>query len=208
MKLCVFPNDPLKEYLTKGEVKDRYFNPKNIFSEIHVISFTDSDIDEESIKKIGGNAILKIHTVGKINLKNKDKNKGEILKIIQTIEPSIIRAYNPRIEGWFAAYCAKELGIPFVLSLHTQHDRKRQRMKKKSLKKYFILKIYEKKIESFVLRNADKILIVYKIIEPYVKKHGGKDPEVLHNSIDFENFRNAQPLNNFKKPLIISVGNL
>ena len=52
MKLCVFPNDPLKEYFKKGEIKDRYFNPNNIFNEIHVISFTDSEIDEESIKKI------------------------------------------------------------------------------------------------------------------------------------------------------------
>ena len=114
MKLCVFPNDPLRSYYEKGEIKERYFNPNNIFDEIHVISFIDSDIDEESIKKIGGNARLKIHSVGKINIKNKDKNKEKILKLIKSINPSIIRAYNPRIEGWFAAYCAQKLRIPVV----------------------------------------------------------------------------------------------
>jgi len=208
MKLCVFPNDPLRSYYEKGEIKERYFNPNNIFDEIHVISFIDSDIDEESIKKIGGNARLKIHSVGKINIKNKDKNKEKILKLIKSINPSIIRAYNPRIEGWFAAYCAQKLRIPFVLSLHTQHNRKRQLMKKKSLKKYLILKIYEKKIEQFVIKNANKILIVYKIIESYVLKQGGKNPEVLHNSIDLEKFRNANALTDLPKPLVISVGNL
>ena len=30
MKICVFPNDPLKTYYEKGEIKERYFNPKNI----------------------------------------------------------------------------------------------------------------------------------------------------------------------------------
>lgn len=32
MKLCVFPNDPIKAYLEKGEIKERYFNPKNLFN--------------------------------------------------------------------------------------------------------------------------------------------------------------------------------
>ena len=81
-------------------------------------------------------------------------------------------------------------------------------MKKKSLKKYLILKIYEKKIEQFVIKNANKILIVYKIIESYVLKQGGKNPEVLHNSIDLEKFRNAHALTDLPKPLVISVGNL
>ena len=44
MKLCVFPNDPLKSYYIKGEIKDRYFNPKNFFDEVHVISFIENEI--------------------------------------------------------------------------------------------------------------------------------------------------------------------
>ncbi len=51
MKLCVFPNDPLLSYYKKGEIKERYFNPKNISNEIHIISLFDSDINEEKVKK-------------------------------------------------------------------------------------------------------------------------------------------------------------
>ena len=51
MKLCVFPNDPLLSYYKKGKIKERYFNPKNISNEIHIISLFDSDINEEKVKK-------------------------------------------------------------------------------------------------------------------------------------------------------------
>ena len=47
MKLCVFPNDPLKSYLEKGEIKERYFNPNNLFDEVHVISPIEKDVNEE-----------------------------------------------------------------------------------------------------------------------------------------------------------------
>ena len=35
MRVLIFPNDPLAAYLKKGELKDRYFNPNNIFDEVH-----------------------------------------------------------------------------------------------------------------------------------------------------------------------------
>ena len=63
-KICVFPNDPLKSYFKKGEIKPRYFNPKNIFDEVHVISLFDDDIEEEKVKTVAGDALFKIHVVG------------------------------------------------------------------------------------------------------------------------------------------------
>ena len=75
MKICIFPNDPLKTYYEKGEIKERYFNPKNMFEEIHVISLFDEEINEEKVKMIAGNASFKIHTVGKVTLINKNKKK-------------------------------------------------------------------------------------------------------------------------------------
>ena len=82
-RLCIFPNDPIIRYYEKGEIKDRYFNPDNFFDEIHIISFIDKDIEEEEIQKIAGKAKLKIHSVGKINLKNRLKNKQKILNLVK-----------------------------------------------------------------------------------------------------------------------------
>ena len=107
-----------------------------------------------------------------------------------------------------AVSCAKKLNIPFYLSLHTQYDYNRKLVKKRNLKKFFALKYTEKFIEPFVLENADKITIVFKIIESYVKKHSDKKPELLYNKIDFNRFANATSKEELKKPLILSVGNL
>ena len=54
MKLCVFPNDPIQAYYDKGEIKERYYNPQNIFSEIHFITLIDQDIESSKIQIIGG----------------------------------------------------------------------------------------------------------------------------------------------------------
>jgi hypothetical protein len=147
-------------YYNKGEIKERYYNPKNFFEEVHIISLIDNDIEENKVQTIVGTAKLKIHSVGKINIKNRNNNLERITDLVEKINPDIIRAYNPFVEGWLAAKCAKKLDIPFYLSLHTQYDYNRKLVKKRNLKKYFALKYTEKFIEPFVLQNADKITIV------------------------------------------------
>jgi len=208
LKLCIFPNDPIIAYYEKGEIKERYFNPKNFFDEIHVISFIEKDVDESFVQLLAGNAVLKIHSVGKIRIKEREQYVKKIIDIVKEIQPDIIRSYNPYLEGWFAARCADYLKIPFLLSLHTQYDYNRKLAMKTDLKKFFALKYTEKYIEPFVLKKADKIIIVFRIIEPYVIKHNGKKPEVLYNKIDYKKFEESHVVTGLPSPLVISVGNL
>ena len=208
MKLCVFPNDPLLSYYEKGEIKECYYNPKNFFDHVDFISLTEEDIDASKIQTVVGSAQIKIHSVGKINIRNRNKHLKKIIDLVKKINPNVIRAYNPLIEGWLAASCAKELKIPFFVSLHTQYDHNRRLAKKNNFKKYLALKYTEKFIEPFVLEMADKIIVVYKIIEPYVLKHTSKKPEILHNKVDCERFANGSNLKSLPKPLILSVGSL
>ena len=122
-KLCVFPNDPLISYFKKGEIKLRYFNPKNMFNEVHVISLFDKEIEEEKVKIVAGDALFKIHTVGKVNLVNKKSKKKDVIDVIKKIKPDVLRSYNPLLQGWMAAQVKKELGIPLVISLHGDYDK-------------------------------------------------------------------------------------
>jgi glycosyltransferase involved in cell wall biosynthesis len=208
MKICIFPNDPIIAYYEKGEIKNRYFNPKNIFDEIHIISFIDKDIEVKKVQKIAGNAKLIIYPVGKINIKNRKKEILKIIEIVKEIKPDVIRSYNSRLEGWFAATCAEKLNIPFFLSIHTQMDHNRKIAKKTNFKKYLRLKYLEKFIEPFVIQQANKITIVYRIIEPYIIKKGGKNFELLYNRIDLSQFSNGRKIENIPTPLVLSVGNL
>jgi glycosyltransferase involved in cell wall biosynthesis len=207
LKLCVFPNDPLQAYYEKGEIKERYYNPNNIFDEVHFITLIEKDIDATKIQSIAGTAKIIIHSVGKINIKSRKKYLNEVIELCRKINPDVIRAFNPYVEGWLAANCAKELKKPFLISLHTQYDQNRKLVKKK-IKKYLILKYSEKFIEPFVLNAADKIIVVYKIIQPYVTKHSSKNSEILHNKVNCNKFFNGKIINDLPQPLILSVGNL
>jgi len=208
LKLCVFPNDPLVSYYNKGEIKERYFNPQNIFDEIELISFIEKDIDEDKVKSIVGNAKFKIHSVGKVSFSNKGVKKKKILKLVKSINPDIIRAYNPLLQGWIAAFCSQKLKIPFFVSIHVQYDGLRKIVKNKNFKKYLALKYSRKFIEPYTLSQAEKITAVYKIIDPYVFDICKKHPEILYNRIDLKRFQNGKKILKYEKPLIISVGRL
>lgn len=210
MKFCVFPNDPLSAYYEKGEIKLEYFNPNNFFDEVHVISLFDDDIGEEKVKQIAGNAKLKIHRLGKANLKNYKKFESNVLQLVKGINPNIIRAYNPLIQGWLATRIAKKLNIPIVISLHTNYEQqKRDAKHKRNFFRYLKLSYATKKLEKFVLENADAILCVYNFIVPYAKKMGAENIFVIYNKVDLKKFSpHCSKEFNSTKPTILSVGRL
>ena len=210
-KICVFPNDPLKSYFKKGEIKPRYFNPKNIFDEVHVISLFDDDIEEEKVKTVAGDALFKIHVVGKVNLLNKNSKRKGIINLIKKINPHVLRSYNPLLQGWVAAQVKKELGIPLVISLHGDYDRDRRHFAKKNkdYKTYFKLLYSKRTLEPFSLRNADEVIIIYEFLREYAKKMGAKSINLIHNRIDLSQFMTkVKPAFKEEKPVIISVGRL
>ena len=208
MKLCIFPNDPIIAYFEKGEIKPRYFNPKNFFNEIHIISFIDNDIDPSFVQTLVGDATLTIHSLGKLNTLNLQKKKHDALRLVKKIDPDVIRAYNSKLEGWIAAYCSKSIHKPLFVSIHSQYDGYRKLMKSKNLKKYLILLYSKWIIEPFVLKNANKITGVYKIIEPYVYGIIKKNPEILYNKIDDQFYTKKIIKRDYKKPLILSISRL
>jgi glycosyltransferase involved in cell wall biosynthesis len=210
-RLCIFPNDPLDFYYGKGEIKERYFNPENLFDEIHIITLADMDIAEEMVQTMAGNAKLKIHTVGKINLSNYYFAKKRILQLVMEIKPNVIRTYNPLIAGWLGAYCAKKLSIPLVVSLHGNYDRdnRYQTRKNGDYSTYLGLILTSWFIEPYVLKNADRVICIYNSIVSYARKYGAKNIELVYNRVDLSRFStNTAKELVFDKPVIISVGRL
>jgi len=210
LKLCVFPNDPLLSYYEKGEIKERYFNPCDFFDEVHVISLFDDEIGAEKVSKLAGRGKLFIHKVGKVNLVNYHSFEKKIEDVISEINPQIIRAFNPLVQGWLATKIAKKKKIPIVISVHTNYNQQRELLKKE--RKYFKfmkLSYTSKKIESYCLKNADAIICVYEFIVPYVEKMCGKNIQVVYNKVNLQNFFPEKPPK-FKNevPTIISVGRL
>src|SRR5439155_23680711 len=125
MSLCVFPNDPLMSYYKKGEIKMGYYNPKNMFNEVHVISLFDEDVEEQEIQKMAGSATLKIHKLGKVNLANYRYFEEKITKLVQEINPNIHRSYNRLMQCWLATKTANKLHIQLVVYLYITYAQQR-----------------------------------------------------------------------------------
>ncbi len=210
ISLCVFPTDPIQAYFDKGEIKLRYFNPNNLFDEIHVISIFDTDIEPSKVKEIAGNAKLFIHPIGKINLKNYKKKLTSVIKKVQEINPHIIRAYNPLIQGWLATKCANELNIPLVVSLHINYDKDKHTFSKDRGLFYFLKMRYVlNKIEPYVIQNADRIICVHKSVSNFAKRLGAKKIEIIYNRVYLDQFSNhAEKALELDKPVIIFVARL
>ena len=209
LRLCVFPNDALLSYYNKGEIKEGYFNPKNFFDEIHIISLFDEEIEEDKVQKLAGNAVLKIHKLNKADLSNYKFFKQRVISLVSTINPTLIRAFNPRVQGWLAAKTALKLGVPLVISLHTNYDQQRDLAKRKGNFFRYLKLVYATKLEKFSLKNADAVICVYEFIVPYAKKMKAKNIHVIYNKVDIKKFSNKVRKKLLPtKPTVISVGRL
>ena len=208
--ICVLPNDSLYDYFKKGEIKYGYFNPCNFFDEVHVISLFDNEIQEEKVANLAGEGKLIIHSLGKANLSNYHTFEKKIEKVVSEIDPLIIRAYNPLIQGWLGTKIGNKLKKPVVISVHTNYNQQRELLKKE--KKYFkFLKFLytSKKIESYCFKNANLIICAYRFIVPYVQKMGGRNIHVIYNKVNLQNFSPEKTCAfENKVPTVISVGRL
>jgi glycosyltransferase involved in cell wall biosynthesis len=210
-KLCVFPNDPLSAYIAKGEIKSRYFNPMNVFDEIHIISLFDSDAKEDEVRQVAGNASLKIHVIGKTTLLNIKSKRNDVIRLIKTIQPDVIRAYNPLLQGWLAVESGKNLGISVVISLMGDYDRDLRHFAKKNrdIKSYLKLSYTKRFLESHSIKNADAVIIIYDFIRKYAENMGAKKIHLIYNRIDLSQFSSdVEPAFVESKPVIICVGRL
>ena len=210
MKLCVFTNDSILSYYNKGEIKEGYYNPGNYFNEIHVISLFDEEIQEDKVKKLAGKAILKIHKLGKANLSNYKSFEKKVISLVSTINPCLIRAFNPRVQGWLAAKTSLKLKIPLIISLHTNYNQQIDQAKKnQNFFRYLKLKYAASKLEKFSLQNSNAVICVYQFIVPYAKKSGAKNIHVIYNKVNTEKFSpNVKKKFDSDKPTILSVGRL
>lgn len=207
MRLVVFPNDLLSSIYLKGEIKSRYWNPGNIFDEIHVISLCNSDISPDKVQIMAGNAKLFLHQVGRPNYFLILFHFFKIRKLIAGLNPDVIRAHNPSLMGAFAVFAGKRKKIPVLISIHADYNPWR------NIKilgwNYFpriirdIFSFYL--IEPYSYKYASKIYAVYNFAAIEARKYR-KDVEVIYNRVYEYQFsgEGASGANgNFK---IISVG--
>jgi len=214
MRVLIFPNDPLVAYLKKGELKARYFNPNNIFDEVHFVTFFDEECSIEDIQKTIGSAKGFIHKLSPISILDMFFPKlraKDIINEISSINVDIVRAYNPIFQGFFAGIASLELKVPFLISLHGNYDLDiRYQYRTNRDKRYLKYLLSKYTVEPKSLKMATHILGAYKFAGKYATDNGVDESKVsiIYNRVYLDRFK---PNNNKKKSTqirVISVGRL
>lgn len=200
-KICILPNDPLSAYAEKGEIKPRYYNPCNYFDEVHILSLCEKDVAPEHVQMLAGDARLHIHALGKLSLMRFPWFFRKVHQYVRTLQPDVIRAYNPRQSGALAVYAGQKAGIPTVLSIHLEYDAQRQHDKRLLLR-------LTKLLEQYALRHVDVTICVTNYLQQYAKKYGAKHCVTIYNRVYASQFAPTLPKESKHPCIILSVGRL
>ncbi|MEX2161706.1 MAG: glycosyltransferase [Anaerolineales bacterium] len=187
-KLLVLLNYRLSDLIRKGEITLRYYNPGNLFDEVHIL-ITRPDYPEiEKLQKAVGKAMLYIHTIPPPNPILTLGFRPALLKmwarrgigIARKIRPNLMRVHGDNFNG-FLAYCIKsELGVPYVMSYHHNPYQKvpKEWQPHRDLALWLL-----RDARKLAVRNADCAVPVYQSIIPYLRDMGAQRIQVAYNVV-------------------------
>lgn len=213
-KLLIVASDHVSAWTDKGEVIDRYYNPGNLFDEIHLLLINNDRPDKEKIQRMSGTAKAFIHnypeparfftkTLGWQLPFITSWAKG-CVPLIKKIGPDVIRCHGAHLNSYIASLAKSELKIPYVVSLHINPD-ENFRKAAKNFKDRIIFNCL-KKIEKIGLRKSDLVLPVYSPIVPYLKALGISHYKVCYNVLNDEHLLRKTNYNTTDKFKVVSIG--
>lgn len=212
-KILLIVPDKLSDFLEKGEITKRYYNPGNLFDEVHIMMTNDDQPDQDPIQKMAGRAKLFIHnypqphnffrkTLG-WNLSLIKRWGENVLEKVREINPNIMRCHGAHLNAYLASTIKDRLGIPYIVSLHINPD-ENFRKSAKTMKDKVIFHCL-KKIEKIALSKADLVTPVYEPIVPYLKKMGIEHYKVCYNVL---NDQNLIPKENYEIGDVINIASI
>ncbi len=211
--LLVIIPDQFADLVEKGELTPRYYNPGELFDEVHILATNDSQINPAKLQYTVGKAKLFLHYLPQPDfLKTCFFNLWLLrfwakagVKLAKEINPSLIRCHGAWLNSFLAFQIKRELGVPYVISLHINPDVNIRNNSTLLLRLYWTAM---KKIEKTGLTNADKVLPVYTPIIPYLEKMGIRNYEVAYNVLNGEYLKHKTNFKLHKPVKLLSVGRL
>lgn len=210
--LMIILSERLSSIISKGEVTDRYYNPNNIFDEVHLILLNKDNPDLDYVQKMVGNATVFIYNIPVISPfvscgYNNIFFKRWIYKfypLIKTIKPDIIRSYGNFINSIVGYNISKKFNIPHLISIHVD-EYAPVILKNRTLKQRFLKILLNKKLK-ISLKNANILLPVYSPIKNSLKSIQNLESTIIYNTVNPSNLIKKDKYtfkNTFK---IISIG--
>jgi glycosyltransferase involved in cell wall biosynthesis len=206
--------DRVSDFVNKGEVVDRYYNPGKLFDEIHVVMTNDDRPSYQLMQKMVGNARLFLH-----NLPDSRKAfvptlgwrpwllgrwTDKALELARAVRPSLIRCHGAHLNAFAAARVKETMGIPYVVSLHINPDEDVRGRAQHPVKRFVTWA--QQDIERIGLLNADLVMPVYKPIVPYLRRLGVTRYEVCYNSLNPTHLQSKNDYRLHDPVRVLSVG--
>jgi glycosyltransferase involved in cell wall biosynthesis len=214
LRLLVLIPDRISEILLKGEYSSRYYNPGELFDEVHILMTNNDRPDLAALQKTVGRARLFLHNIhaGKeVFLKSifwrpplLRKWAREGVSIAARIKPDLIRCHGNHLNAFLASEIKKELGIPYIVSMHINPDedvRKRAHSWVEMLASRASVAM-----EKISINNADLVISVYQPILPYLRRLGATKMELIYNVINPVHLRKKESYDLHDPVQIVSVG--
>lgn len=187
-KLVIILSDKITNIINKGEITNRYYNPGNIFQEIHFLILNDDKPDLRKLQIMVGSAKIFTYNLVKPNFflslgYNRlliNKYISKCISIVKEINPNLVRSFNNFLDGYVAYKIFQSLKIPYVISLHGVWDRDclytiLHKARRNLLKKY----------EKISLENSHAVIAVYKPIIRYAKLYGARNINLIYNIVNY-----------------------
>ena len=203
--------DRLSELVAKGEVTARYYNPGELFREVHIVMLNDDHPDPGAVQKMVGGATLHLHNLPpgrRFFLRTLGWRPwllrlwaAKAVALAREIQPQIIRCHGATHNAFAAAEIKHQLHIPYVVSLHTNPDQ--------NLGISFVERLKRLRADEVVrvgLGNADVVLPVYEGIRPFLERLGLERIELAYNVVNPENIARKSDYSLHDPVKIISVG--
>lgn len=212
--LLVIVPDRISDIVRKGEYTPRYYNPGDLFDEVHILMTNNDQPDPALLQKTVGHAKLYLHnlpvpsfvrTLGRQPFLLKNWVRSGI-RLAEQVQPVVIRTHGNWYNGYLAAQIKKNLGVPLVVSLHTHPDESRQILPWKSDWKSRLISEFMLQHEKETLKAADWVLPVYESISEYAQRRGAKRVEVCYNVLNPKYLQKKESYKLHTPPRIISVG--
>lgn len=193
--LMVIIPDHLSDLIKKGEVTSRYYNPGDLFKEVHLVLINDDQPDPAAVQKMVGSGKLYLYNlpVGRSLFYRSLGWRPWLLNgwsapavaLARKILPSLIRCHGNHLNAYLASCIKKELNIPYVVSLHGNPDIDGYRGRlgttwKKKLNGYAI-----EAVEIAAIKDADHLLPVYSPIVPYLERYHITKYTLVYNVIGY-----------------------
>lgn len=194
-RLVIVVSEHVSEWIDKGEVLDRYYNPGDLFDEVDFVFTNDDDPDPAVMQRLVGRArwqLTRFPTPERFFYRTAGLRPALVgrwaraaAEHVVSRRPALVRCYGSDLNGVVAAAVRRSVEVPIVLSLHTNPGESRRFVQNRWREdpKAALVATANASVQRVGVRAADCVICMYRYIVPWARRAGARRVEVIPNAV-------------------------